>query len=202
MKNISLIVNAILGVAVIILFVLVLGNNKKSSTPGVQFGSDSTQTVKLPIAYVNVDSLLLNYQFAKESNETLLKQQEDSRLDLNVKARQLQGEMAEFQRKLENNAFLSRERAEQEQNRLMRKEQDLQQLNATLSQELMEVQQRISEELRDTINAFLKEYNMDKKYEMIISNTANDNILLANEGYDITDEVITILNERFGKKKK
>ena len=84
----------------------------------------------------------------------------------------------------------------------MRKEQDLQQLNATLSQELMEVQQRISEELRDTINAFLKEYNMDKKYEMIISNTANDNILLANEGYDITDEVITILNERFGKKKK
>ncbi|MDD3196361.1 MAG: OmpH family outer membrane protein [Paludibacter sp.] len=202
MKNISLIVNAILGVAVIILFVLVLGNNKKSSTPGVQFGSDSTQTVKLPIAYVNVDSLLLNYQFAKESNETLLKQQEDSRLDLNVKARQLQGEMAEFQRKLENNAFLSRERAEQEQNRLMRKEQDLQQLNATLSQELMEVQQRISEELRDTINAFLKEYNMDKKYEMIISNTANDNILLANEGYDITDEVIAILNERFGKKKK
>lgn len=202
MKNISLIVNAILGVAVIILFVLVLGNNKKSSTPGVQFGSDSTQTVKLPIAYVNVDSLLLNYQFAKESNETLLKKQEDSRLDLNVKARQLQGEMAEFQRKLENNAFLSRERAEQEQNRLMRKEQDLQQLNATLSQELMEVQQRISEELRDTINAFLKEYNMDKKYEMIISNTANDNILLANEGYDITDEVIAILNERFGKKKK
>lgn len=202
MKNISLIVNAILGVAVIILFVLVLGNNKKSSTPGVQFGSDSTQTVKLPIAYVNVDSLLLNYQFAKESNETLLKQQEDSRLDLNVKARQLQGEMAEFQRKLENNAFLSRERAEQEQNRLMRKEQDLQQLNATLSQELMEVQQRISEELRDTINAFLKEYNMDKKFEMIISNTANDNILLANEGYDITDEVIAILNERFGKKKK
>ncbi len=99
-------------------------------------------------------------------------------------------------------AFLSRERAEQEQNRLMRKEQDLQQLNATLSQELMEVQQRISEELRDTINAFLKEYNMDKKYEMIISNTANDNILLANEGYDITDEVIAILNERFGKKKK
>lgn len=202
MKNISLIVNAILGVAVIILFVLVLGNNKKSSTPGVQFGSDSTQTVKLPIAYVNVDSLLLNYQFAKESNETLLKQQEDSRLDLNVKARQLQGEMAEFQRKLENNAFLSRERAEQEQNRLMRKEQDLQQLNATLSQELMEVQQRISEELRDTINAFLNEYNIDKKYEMIISNTANDNILLANEGYDITDEVIAILNERFGKKKK
>jgi outer membrane protein len=202
MKNISLITNAVLGVAVIVLFVMVLGGKNSSGTPGVHFGGDSTLTVKLPIAYVNVDSLLLNYQFAKESNETLLKKQEDSRLDLNVQARQLQGEMAEFQRKLENNAFLSRERAEQEQNRLMRKEQDLQQLNAKLSQELMEVQQKVSEELRDTINAFLKEYNKDKKYEMIISNTASDNILLANEGYDITQEVIELLNDRYNKKKK
>jgi outer membrane protein len=202
MKNISLIVNAVLGVAVIVLFILVLGGRKSNGAPGIHFGGDSTLTVKLPIAYVNVDSLLLNYQFAKESNETLLKKQEDSRLDLNVQARQLQGEMAEFQRKLENNAFLSRERAEQEQNRLMRKEQDLQQLNAKLSQELMEVQQKISEQLRDTINAFLKEYNKDKKYEMILSNTSSDNILLAGEGYDITGEVIAKLNERYGKKKK
>jgi outer membrane protein len=202
MKNISLIVNAVLGVAVIVLFILVLGSKKNSSVPGIQFGGDSTLTVKLPIAYVNVDSLLLNYQFAKESNETLMKKQEDSRLDLNVQARQLQNEMAEFQRKLENNAFLSRERAEQEQNRLMRKEQDLQQLNAKLSQELMEVQQKISEQLRDTINAFLKEYNKDKKYEMILSNTGSDNILLANDGYDITQEVIELLNERYGVKKK
>lgn len=202
MKNISLIVNAVLGVAVIVLFILVLGSKKNSSVPGIQFGGDSTLTVKLPIAYVNVDSLLLNYQFAKESNETLMKKQEDSRLDLNVQARQLQNEMAEFQRKLENNAFLSRERAEQEQNRLMRKEQDLQQLNAKLSQELMEVQQKISEQLRDTINAFLKEYNKDKRYEMILSNTGSDNILLANDGYDITQEVIELLNERYGVKKK
>jgi len=202
MKNISLIVNAVLLVAVVVLFILVLGSRSGNSVPGIQFGSDSTLTVKLPIAYINVDSLLLNYQFAKESNETLLKKQEDSRLDLNVKARQLQGEMAEFQRKLENNAFLSRERAEQEQNRLMRKEQDLQQLNAKLSQELMDVQQKISEELRDTINAFLKSYNKNKRYEMILSNTASDNILLANDGYDITQEVITLLNERYTKKKK
>jgi outer membrane protein len=183
MKNILLILNAVLVIAVIILFVLVLGS------------------VRLPIAYVNIDSLLLNYQFAKESNESLMKKQEDSRLDLNVKARQLQGEMAEFQRKLENNAFLSRERAEQEQNRLMRKEQDLQQLNAKLSQELMDVQQKVSEELRDSINAFLKEYNKDKKYELILSNTSSDNILLSNDIYDITKEVTEALNSRYSNKK-
>ena len=130
-----------------------------------------------------------------------MKKQEDSRLDLNSKARQLQTEMAEFQRKLENNAFLSRERAEQEQNRLMKKEQDLQQLNAKLSQDLMEVQQKVSEQLRDSINTYLKSYNKDKKYEMILSNTSSDNILISNAGYDITKEVTDELNKRYSKKK-
>src|SRR5690554_4807951 len=126
MKNILLVLNALLVVAVIVLFILVLGDNKDNASTPVKRINDSIASVKLPIAYVNVDSLLLNYQFAKESNESLMKKQEDSRLDLNVRARSLQGEMNEFQRKLENNAFLSRERAEQEQNRLMKKEQDLQ----------------------------------------------------------------------------
>jgi outer membrane protein len=200
MKNISLILNAVLVLAVVVLYILVLSERKKGVQPGQYMINDSTAAALLPVAYINVDSLLINYQFAKESNEALMKKQEDSRLDLNVKANQLRGEMAEFQRKLENNAFLSRERAEQEQSRLMKKEQDLQQLNSKLSNDLMISQQKMSEQLRDTINAFLKSYNKDKKYQIILSNTSNDNILLAGEGYDITSEVIELLNERYQKK--
>lgn len=200
MKNVSLILNAVLVLAVVVLYILVLSERKKGGQPGQFMINDSTMVGTLPVAYINVDSLLINYQFAKESNEALMKKQEDSRLDLNVKANQLRGEMAEFQRKLENNAFLSRERAEQEQSRLMKKEQDLQQLNAKLSNDLLVSQQKMSEQLRDTINAFLKSYNKDKKYQVILSNTSNDNILLAEEGYDITSEVIELLNERYQKK--
>ena len=144
--------------------------------------------------------MLLNYQFAKDANESLIKKQEDSRLTINTRARQLQTEMAEFQRKLENNAFLSRDRAEQEQMRLQRKQQELQQLDGQLSKQLLGVQQKMSEELRDTINKFLKEYNKDHKYEMIISNTSNDNVLYAEKAYDITEEVTKLLNERCAKK--
>jgi len=201
MKNISLIFNAVLLIAVIVLFVLVFRLNKIHSVDGEMYGPDSTLSVHLPVAYVNVDSLLLSYQFAIESNEALMKKQEDSRLDFNVKARQLQNEMAEFQRKLENNAFLSRERAEQEQNRLIRKEQDLQQLNNKLSQELIDLQQKVSEQLRDSINSYLTEYNKVKKFELIFSNTSNDNLLISNQRYDITKEVTDALNSRYGKKK-
>jgi len=201
MKNLSLIINAFLTIAVVVLFVLVLGNKANNSTKQSIPGKDIITKGKLPIAYINIDSLLLHYKFAKEANESLIKKQEDSRLTINTKARQLQTEMGEFQHKLENNAFLSRERAEQEQARLQKKQQDLQVLDGDLSKQLVLVQQKMSEQLRDTINKFMKDYNKDHKYQLIISNTSSDNILYADKSYDITAEVTKLLNERFEAKK-
>jgi outer membrane protein len=201
MKNLSLIINAVLAIAVIVLFVKVFSNGSKGESQQQVASAQKGASERLPIAYINVDSLLLNYNFAKEANESLIKKQEDSRLNINTKARQLQSEMSEFQRKLENNAFLSRERAEQEQTRLMKKQQDLQELDGQLSQQLMQVQQKMSEQLRDTINTFLRQYNKDKKYELILSNTSSDNILHAADAYDITAEVTKLLNARFAAKK-
>jgi outer membrane protein len=109
--------------------------------------------------------------------------------------------MSEFQRKLEANAFLSRERAEQEQSRLLKRQEDLRELDGQLSQQLMQVQQKMSEQLRDTINSFLKEYNKDQKYQLILSNTSSDNILYATEGLDITPEITDLLNKRYAAKK-
>ena len=201
MKNLSLIFNGVLAIAVIALFVIVFTKDGNTAGVAAPFTKEQIKAGKLPIAYINVDSLLSNYQFAKEANESLIRKQEDSRLNINTKARQLQVEMGEFQKKLEANAFLSRERAEQEQARLVRRQQELQELDGKLSQQIMQVQQKMSEQLRDTINAFLKQYNKDKKYEMIFSNTSSDNILYAEKGYDITAEITKLLNERFKAKK-
>lgn len=201
MKNITLIINALLLAAIIVLSIKVYKMEKVHAIYCGYPEGDSISVNHLPMAYVNTDSLLLNYLLAKESNEVLMKQEEDARLELNVKARELQKEMAEFQRKLENNAFLSRERAEQEQKRLMKKEEDLQQRNNKLSQDLMVAQQKIGEELRDSIYSYLQEFNKERKFEMILSNTGNDNILIANSAYNITKEVTEGLNKRYSKKK-
>ena len=56
--------------------------------------------------------------------------------------------------------------------------------------------------LSDTIQAVLKEYNAVKKFELILSNTMYDNILLDNPKYDITGELLEILNTRYSKNKK
>jgi outer membrane protein len=97
---------------------------------------------------------------------------------------------------LENNAFLSRARAEQEQTRLLQKQEELQKLDAQLTEELMIEQQNMSLQLRDSINNILKVYNADNRYQLIISNTSGDNLLYADEAYNITNDVVELLNTR------
>ena len=195
MNKVQVVINVVLVAAVAALFVIVLSGKKQGETPTAAV----EQSEVLPIAYLNTDSLLVNYVFAQEANEKLMKKQEDARLKLNTKARTLQNEMADFQRKLENNAFLSRERAEKEQQRLIKKQQELQELEAKLTEDIMIENQKLNIQLADTLTNFLKEYNADGRYHVILSNSAKDNVLMAAESYNITSEVIKQLNARYGK---
>ncbi len=194
MNKIQVVINVILVAAVAALFVVVYTGDKQEA-PAVAVESSEV----MPIAYLNVDSLLVNYTFAQEASERLMKKQEDARLKLNTKARTLQNEMADFQRKLENNAFLSRERAEKEQQRLLKKQQELQELEAQLTEDIMLENQKLNMQLADTLTNFLKEFNADGRFHVILSNSAKDNVLMAAEQYDITTQVIDGLNARCKK---
>ena len=66
-----------------------------------------------------------------------------------------------------------------------------------LQSELMSENEKNSLQLRDSINAFLKEYNKTKGYSMIISNTGFDNLLYADSVYNITREILDGLNARY-----
>jgi outer membrane protein len=195
MNKLQIALNVVLVAAVAALFVIYFTCNK-SQTPATAV---ETNTEMMPIAYLNIDSLLVNYVFAQDASERLMKKQEDARLKLNSKARTLQSEMADFQRKLENNAFLSRERAEKEQQRLVNKQQELQELEAKLTEEIMLENQKLNMQLADTVTNFLQEFNADGRYHVILSNSAKDNVLMAAEQYDITSQVIEALNARCKK---
>lgn len=200
MKNVSLIVNVVLVIAVAVLFVLVLSG--RSSKSGDSALNQDGMSVDSGIVYINTDSLIIKYDFARYLSEELIKKEEASRTDFNEKARVFQQDMAEFQRKVQNNGFLSLERAQNEERRLRQKEVELQDLNSRLSNELMEQQGVMNKQLRDTITSFLKEYCVDKPYKLVLSNTMGDNVLHAEEGLDITEDVVGQLNNRYAKSKK
>lgn len=194
----SNIIHLVLALSIVILFVLHFTQRSSETTEFAPQSADSSGVVaRLPIAYVNVDSLLLHYNYSIDLNEVLLRKRENAQATLNQKMRQLETDMAEFQRKHENNAFLSEQSFKNQQQGLIKKQQDLQKLEESLAQELMQEQQSMNNLLRDSIYRFLETYNQKKNYHLILSNTLNDNVLLAHPMYDITSDIIELLNAQY-----
>lgn len=150
----------------------------------------------LKIAYVEVDSLMTQYDFAKDYSVTLQKKSNNARNTLTQKGNALQAAVNNFQQKLNNNGFQSREQAASVQNAIQRQQNDLQELQARLENELATETAKFNEALRDSLQNFLKAYNADKKFDLILSK-AGDNILLGSAKLDITQDVINGLNKRY-----
>ena len=133
----------------------------------------------LKIAYVEVDSLMTQYDFAKDYSVTLQKKSNNARNTLTQKGNALQAAVNNFQQKINNNGFQSREQAASVQAAIERQQRDLQELA-----------------LRDSLQNFLKQYNKDKQFDLILSK-AGDNILMGNQRLDITADVINGLNKHY-----
>jgi len=150
----------------------------------------------MKIAYVEVDSLMTQYDFAKDYSVTLQKKSNNARNTLTQKGNALQAAVNNFQQKLNNNGFQSREQAASVQAAIERQQRDLQELQGRLEGELASETAKFNEALRDSLQNFLKAYNNDKHYDLILSK-AGDNILMADKKYDITVDVINGLNKRY-----
>ncbi len=198
MKKMKYILNGFLTLAFALMFTQCTDQKEASNNSQVV----GTVSGNMKIAYVEIDSLLTKYRFWNDLNELMIQKEENIRTTLNEKAKDLDNDMREFQRKLENNGFVSPERAEQERVRIVQKQQKLQELQEKLTNELQMENQKNSLQLRDSINSFLKIYNKDKGYSLIISNTGFDNLLYADPAFNITNEIVEGLNARYNPAKK
>ncbi|MGL5958588.1 MAG: OmpH family outer membrane protein [Phocaeicola sp.] len=202
MKRKHFVRNGFAALSIALAFTQCAGNSNPSSSTTTPDSDLATGSTTMKIAYVEIDSLLTKYNFWNDLSEMMIKKEENIRTTINERAKSLEKDAQEFQRKLENNGFATRERAEQEQARLYKKQQDLQALQQKLSEELATENQKNSLQLRDSINSFLKSYNQDKGYDLIISNSGLDNLLYANPAYNITQEITEGLNKRYSPSAK
>ena len=201
MKNVHCVIDGVLSVAVVILFVLhFTGNKNADNSTKTAISSSEEFTSNLPLAYFDADSLLERYFFSIDLNEQILKKREDASAYLTQQARNFQSSYESFQYRLQNNAFATQQRAEQEAQRLQRQQQELQETEEKMQMELMEEIQRVNMQMRDTIVNHLNEYNQMKHYHIIFStgssNTVNP-IVVADNVYNITGEVIEFLNKKW-----
>lgn len=191
-------------VAVALFFAGVSCSQKGSEAPQrvASAASNDSSVQTLPIAYVNVDTILANYNLAKDANENLMRKMESSSATVKEKQRRLQAEYTEFQRKVQTNAFLSEDRAKQEAQRLQNLEKEIANTAARLEEDLLRERQKLNDQLTDSVRNAIKAYNQKANFEMILSNSGMDNILFAKEKYDITADILKLLNDKYTSAKK
>lgn len=151
------------------------------------------------IAYVQIDTLTSQYQKCKDLEEEFTKKRANAEATINAKGKAFTAQMQEFNRKYQSNQF-TQQQFEAEQARLAKVQQDLQDLQTRLSNSLQEEYQKEFQALTDTIQNFTKSYAKEKGYDFILCKSSGiDNVLYANEAYDVTDEVVKALNKRYKK---
>lgn len=200
MKSYSIALNVVLLIAVAVLYVLHFTGNGACTPVNVGENGNNAGKGDVKIVYINTDTLLRNYTLSVELNEAFLKKQEERNTELNIKAKDLDRQAREFQRKLENNGFISAERAEAARQNLLEKNQKLQQLQQEMTEKMMKEQSELNKKLFESITNFLTEYNKEKGYEIVLSTVVAGNVLYAAEGFDITQDVVKRLNEQYKKK--
>lgn len=154
------------------------------------------ETTGMKIAYVELDSLMSQYQLYKDYTDVLTIKGNNIQQTLAQKEQALQNHAAALQKKYESNGFQTRDELERAQASITREQQQLQELSERLTTEFATEQERINQEARDSIQAFLASYNKTKKYDYVMVK-AGDNLLIANPQYDITSEVVKGLNKRY-----
>lgn len=206
MRNKKYIVNALLLASVILGFTRCTSqSNENTPVPATSTNTneevESQSTLTNEIAYINIDTLLHNYQYAKDLNEGLIQMTTNNRSVLEAKNKEFQKMVEEYQHKAQNNAFLSPEAQQSNYEALGKKENELRELQERQNQNLVLENRRAADLVLKKISSFLKEYNKEKKYKVIFSNVSNDNILLADPQCDITEEVTQLLNAEYSKEK-
>ncbi|MBO4851459.1 MAG: OmpH family outer membrane protein [Prevotella sp.] len=153
----------------------------------------------LRIAYVEVDSIMTQYDFCKDYTKILEKRSNNSQSALAAQEKNLNAAVQNFQNKLQNNGFSSQREAEGQQAALQRQQEQLLATRDRLAGELQSQTEKFNQALHDSLDHFLAQYNKDKKYSMILAKSG-DNILLADKALDITAEVVAGLNKSYKKK--
>ncbi len=175
-------------------------SEEKTETKGTENVAAETAN-GIRIAYVEYEALMTQYNFAMDINKEMMRKEANISNTIQEKGKALQDEQAEFQRKYQNNVFASQERAQAEYERLAKKEQELVQLQQSLLAEYEKEQLGRHQALRDSVSNFIKEYNKEKGYDFILTKLG-DEILYANEAYNITEEVVNGLNSRYTPEQK
>jgi outer membrane protein len=196
MKKITLVASILMAVVVVGLL-----SNCKSKTSSKANGlNNNSSNVQLSssfsAAWVNIDTLINNYDMYFDMQKELEESGRKLEAELNTKSRDFEKQANDFQDKVQK-GLVTRSQAQQMQQDLSVKEQELYRLRDELRAQLADEQQVKLRQIHQSITEYLSFYNESKGYHLILSSTFGGPLLYGHPKLDITQEVLKGLNEKY-----
>jgi len=196
MKKLSIVLYVVLFLAIGVLFFLHFSGSKKhdftKSAVGVPAGD---------IAYVNVDSVIINFKMFADKREDLLAKQKNAEAELNSKGGKYEKAARDYQDKV-SKGLVTRATAADMEKSLVQQQQELVSLRDKLQSDLVEEEQVMNRQVLEYITTFLQEHKAEYNYKFIFGKSFGSVILYSDNALDITQQVVEGINKKYQTEKK
>ena len=184
-------------------FAFIACNNQPKQNDTVASKNETTTTPasdNQKVAYVEIDSIMSQYTYWKDVTKIIKAKEANIQRTLAGKQKAIQAAAANFQQNVQANKY-TQVQAQQIQASIQKQAQDADALQQRLGAEYQNEVAKYNKALSDSVHNYLKEYNKDKKFAIILAKSG-DNILYADPAYNITDDVIKGMNQAYKGMKK
>ncbi|MBR5399532.1 MAG: OmpH family outer membrane protein [Bacteroidales bacterium] len=148
------------------------------------------------IVYIQLDSIVAKYDMYNDLKSELEEKVQKIQNELQSKGRAFERDVKDFQNKIQK-GLMTQSEAEEKNRVLGNRQADLQNLSAQKEAEIQEENAVMMNKIMDAIETFVKKYNDEKKYSMIITG-----VFEGDPNLNITNDIIEGLNEEYVKNKK
>ena len=164
-------------------------NNEAETT------TSSNNSSGLHIVYINADSLQSGYVSLREELSRLEENYNAAEANHESRVRSLQREVQSLQNQVQRGE-LSQNRIAQEQQRIAAREQEILQQQQISLNSIQEDQLRLNAQFASEVEAILEVLKAENNYDFVFNIGAGTGLLMADEGYDITELVLERLNNQ------
>ena len=183
MKNTSLILSIVSLVAVVVFGVISLTNGGKAADVQAEGAAAEAAASKGDIGYVDLDRILMEDDMANDLRSVVETKIQNIQAEVNRRGKKLENEIVDFQNKIDK-GLMTRSVAEAQGQKLSQQELEFNNYAAQKEQEIQEEQMVMMNQLGDAIQTFLTNYNAEKQYAMILTNSGGAPVIAADAALD------------------
>ncbi len=158
--------------------------------------NQSNETKELKTAYIDTSKLLQEYTESKDIEAKYKAKSQEMGKELDVEVARFKTDAQNFQKNAQANGQAW---AQQKGAELQKREQQLSYAQQAMLQQLQQESGQEMDSLVVNVRKFIKSYGKEKGYAYIYGTGEAATVLYAEDKYDITNDVVKLLNDKYKK---